>query len=115
MGSIPIKLLLIASLSWWVSGAAAFVHEKMEADEDCDAPACAPVSTSDGPQAPKHKHSPDDCPICRLLATMRAEPGLKFNPPIVHWVQCGVVTLTPHDAPSLVRFTPIHSRGPPVA
>ena len=123
--SFSIKLLLMASLSWWVSGAAGFVHERMEAVEAGADAAVAPAPNSlpalgspnglDGLQAPKHKHSPDDCPFCRLLATMRAQPGLAFNPPIVQWVQCGWLALTPQEAPSLFQFTPIHSRGPPAA
>lgn len=125
MRSISIKLLLIASLGWWVSGAAGFVHERMEGAEAGSDAAIAPALNSlpalslpngpDGTHGPKHKHSPDDCPFCQLLATMRAEPGLAFNPPIVQWVQCGVLALTPQDAPSLFQFTLIHSRGPPPA
>ena len=115
----------MASLAWWVSGAAGFVHERIEAAEaGSDAvvasapnllPALGLPNGPDGPHAPKHKHSADDCPCCQLLATMRAEAGLTFNPPIVQWVQCGVLALTPQDAPSLFQFTPIHSRGPPAA
>ncbi len=71
MSSSPLKFLLLACIVYWTSGMAGFLHEYGEHAGHDDV---AAATASAGERPPdKHKNNHDECPTCRLLATMSAD------------------------------------------
>jgi hypothetical protein len=120
MVSRSIKLLLLATLLAWATGAAQFIHERIE-HADGDEPSAVAVDSapstadsSDPPKAPAH-HGHDDCPTCQLLAHMKAAPVAPPPPICVHLPTCELAIIWQESVLTAdpIPFAPI--RGPPIA
>lgn len=112
------KFLVLACLTFWVTGAAQYVHERVEhADHDDVAALIAASKASAGDHSSHDKrpdrHNHDDCPTCQLLAHMTADG---VAPPVQICAHLPCVDFVPISdrLPRVVEarsFIPI--RGPP--
>jgi hypothetical protein len=108
----PVQFLLIVALLYWASGLGYFVHERMEHEP----PALCAISVADlskqsfsGPS-----HSPDDCPVCQALATMRSDQPVVAVVPIATFEPIGSVVPPVCHVPAHQTLLTIRSRGPPI-
>jgi hypothetical protein len=113
----PFKFILLASIVFWTSGAAQYVHELVEhkGPETAVARATeAPRTTPVHPDKKSDHHDHDDCPTCQLLAHMSAD--------VISWVApiCGHLRAHSSGFPTDLQLPPAsHSiglapiRGPP--
>ena len=108
----PFNFLLLASLVFWTSGAAQYVHERMEHGDGDEAALVKPDSSHRDKHPDRHNH--DDCPTCQLLAHMSAE---RVAPPAslcVHLPSFISIHVT-NRRPPMVESTPFAPiRGPPL-
>lgn len=127
--------LLLGCFAFWASGAALYAHERLErsgpaGDDEAlvgqgSTAAAAPDSpgSADSSASPvrahshhrEHQHDRENCRVCQLLATMKADRGAV--PSLLESHQIVVVNaLRPQSRPPVVfsfGFAPI--RGPPHA
>src|SRR5258708_2157744 len=116
----PIKLLLLACFAYWASGAALFVHERLEhADGEggaviaaCSQPTTALDKSTDH-KRPHHDH--DDCPTCQLLAHMSVNRSAPPPPVCVQLPRIGAISPVDWRAPVAMAMTFAPIRAPPVA
>jgi hypothetical protein len=108
----PVQFLLIFALLYWASGLGYFVHERMEHEP----PALCPVSAADLSRQSFSGacHSPDDCPVCQALATMRADQPVVAVVPIATLDPIGFVVPRICHVPAHESLLTIRSRGPPI-
>ena len=108
----PFNFLLLAALAYWTSGAAVFVHERMEHADGDEGPE---VVQADASHPDKHRdhHNHDDCPTCQLLAHMSADRSAPPALVCIHLPSFTFVHVTDRRPPTVNSrpFAPI--RGPP--
>src|ERR1700678_3007467 len=68
----PLNFLILASIAFWTTGAAHYLHERMEhGHEEGPAHVDSDGGSSEHQRQPQHDHH-DDCPTCQLLAHITA-------------------------------------------
>jgi hypothetical protein len=114
-----IKFVLLACIVCWATGAAQFVHERVQ-HADHDEPAkllSSAVARPDNapPKAPhRHHDDHDDCPTCQMLAHMSAMRVVPPTPISVHLPTFCIVPLTDWRSPIVKSHTFAPIRGPPM-
>jgi hypothetical protein len=129
MKSYWLKLLLLATFSFWGSGAAKYVHEALEHhgrdasvdddDDDDDSTATTLTSNQSQPQRPGSSQTPakkkSPCPICQMLAAMTVD---RSSPPVVFSLSTRLIArlvLLDHATPTLHACYTLSARDPPTA
>lgn len=103
-----VQFLVLGSLLYWASGLAHYAHERMEQGDR------AAAVESAGWSFAAAGHNPDDCPVCQVLATMRADsPGTTIVLPATFDLVGSYVPL-PQAAPECERLLTLQSRAPPI-
>jgi hypothetical protein len=100
--------VLVFSLVYWATGLARYVHERMEHETSS-----AQVS-SPGPSVTVAGHDENDCPVCQVLATMRADQPVGPVVLVATFDLVGSYVPPSQTAPFSQRLFTIQSRGPPV-
>jgi hypothetical protein len=110
----PLNFLILASIVFWTTGAAQFVHEQVEHGHGQESAQADSGSSRRDKQPQRDEH--DDCPTCQLLAHISAAGVapppvlLCFHPPC--FISLQVTDRLPPTVESR-PFAPI--RGPPAA
>lgn len=111
MARRSIQFLLAFAVLYWASGLGGFVHERLEHEGPALCPIAAGQSSSQSFSGPSH--SPDDCPVCQVLATMRADQPVVTVVPIATFEHVGCVVLPACHVWDYESLLTTHSRGPP--
>jgi hypothetical protein len=113
----PVHSLLLAAIVYWTTGAALYLHERMEHSEpDGDevvAVAGHSGSTPQGNNPKHHHHDHDDCPTCQLLAHMQADHVAPPAIVCVHLPSFVILPVTDRRPPTVDSHSFIPIRGPP--
>lgn len=110
------KLLVILGFLYWGSGLARYAHESQEAAELTASQVTAAMTVD--PALPgvgaAAQHCPDECPVCQILSTLRADGQVIVAAPIAPLELAGSLVIPSPSTPDLPWFSRIQSRGPPV-
>jgi hypothetical protein len=117
MKSSWIKLLALACVVYWVTGAGQFIHEKLEHAPDHTG-AVVTVKQAANPlfsTFQKPVESEDDCPTCQMLHMMKAPSSTP--PSLPDFSESLVITLVLLAWQVPVVSVPLYlpARGPPLA
>src|SRR5260221_4428170 len=75
------SFVLLAALSFWATGAACFLHERLEHAEHASSQDPGSSHPEGDGDHPTH-HGHDDCPTCLVLASLKSDSAT-FAPPLI--------------------------------
>jgi len=113
-----LKLLLLLTFAFWATGAAQFLHERLDHQSAAAQTSFAPSASSKSPVASTPRdsafgHTHADCAVCATLAFMAAHRGVADSPAIQMYDGGLRGAVGGKDTPPkpFEQFLP--SRGPP--
>ena len=116
MRNIVFKVILLGSFLYWGTGAAGFIHEKLDHAGDV---AVVPTSAQAKDAGQDHKapahDDHEDCPTCQTLKMMKMEPSAPPAQPVDSQPLVYIVQGMQPQLASNPLIAVIDARGPPLS